>query len=74
MALISRHGSIDWLCRPRFDSPACFAALLGDRDNGHWRLAPKGAGACTRRGYLDGSLVLESVRETPSAANSARTV
>ncbi|WP_413100505.1 glycoside hydrolase family 15 protein [Streptomyces sp. Inha503] len=63
-ALVSRHGSIDWLCLPRFDSPACFAALLGDRDNGHWRLAPKGAGACTRRGYLDDSLVLESVWET----------
>ncbi len=63
-ALISRHGSIDWLCLPRFDSPACFAALLGGRDNGHWRLAPKGAGACTRRGYLDDSLVLESVWET----------
>ncbi|AUA14671.1 glycoside hydrolase family 15 protein [Streptomyces sp. SID8382] len=63
-ALVSRRGSIDWLCLPRFDSPACFAALLGDRDNGHWRLAPKGAGACTRRGYLDDSLVLESVWET----------
>ncbi|MEU8869911.1 glycoside hydrolase family 15 protein [Streptomyces javensis] len=63
-ALISRHGSIDWLCLPRFDSPACFAALLGDRDNGHWRLAPKGAGACTSRGYRDDSLVLESVWET----------
>lgn len=63
-ALISRHGSIDWLCLPRFDSAACFAALLGGRDNGHWRLAPKGAGACTRRGYLDDSLVLESVWET----------
>ncbi|MCG0289223.1 glycoside hydrolase family 15 protein [Streptomyces sp. PSAA01] len=63
-ALISRHGSIDWLCLPRFDSPACFAALLGGPDNGHWRLAPKGAGACTRRGYLDDSLVLETVWET----------
>ncbi|MGW7617863.1 glycoside hydrolase family 15 protein [Streptomyces antimycoticus] len=63
-ALISRHGSVDWLCLPRFDSPACFAALLGGPDNGHWRLAPKGAGACTRRGYLDDSLVLESVWET----------
>ncbi|MEU5732519.1 glycoside hydrolase family 15 protein [Streptomyces antimycoticus] len=63
-ALISRHGSIDWLCLPRFDSPACFAALLGGPDNGHWRLAPKDAGACTRRGYLDDSLVLESVWET----------
>ncbi|WP_055554073.1 glycoside hydrolase family 15 protein [Streptomyces sp. NBRC 110028] len=63
-ALISRDGSIDWLCLPRFDSGACFAALLGDEDNGHWRLAPKGAGACTRRAYLDDSLVLESVWET----------
>ncbi|MEU4894379.1 glycoside hydrolase family 15 protein [Streptomyces sp. NPDC044780] len=63
-ALISRHGSIDWLCLPRFDSPACFAALVGDHDNGHWRLAPKGAGDCTRRRYLDDSLVLESVWET----------
>ena len=39
-ALISRDGSVDWLCLPRFDSPACFAALLGDDRNGHWSLAP----------------------------------
>ncbi|GHG70906.1 glycoside hydrolase family 15 protein [Streptomyces griseocarneus] len=63
-ALVGRDGSVDWLCLPRFDSPACFAALLGDEDNGHWRLAPAGAGACTRRGYLEDSLVLESVWET----------
>lgn len=63
-ALVGRDGSIDWLCLPRFDSPACFAALLGDRDNGHWRLAPAGAGDCTRRAYLAESLVLESVWET----------
>ncbi|MET7937316.1 glycoside hydrolase family 15 protein [Streptomyces sp. NPDC005322] len=63
-ALISREGSIDWLCLPSFDSAACFAALLGDVDNGHWRLAPKGAGACTRRGYIDDSLVLETIWET----------
>ncbi|EFL27150.1 glycoside hydrolase, family 15 [Streptomyces himastatinicus ATCC 53653] len=63
-ALVGRDGSIDWLCLPRFDSAACFAALLGDDDNGHWRLAPKGAGGCTRRSYLDDSLVLESVWET----------
>ncbi|AXG82375.1 glycoside hydrolase family 15 protein [Streptomyces paludis] len=63
-ALVGRNGSIDWLCLPRFDSPACFAALLGTDDNGHWRLAPTGAGDCTRRGYAGDSLVLESVWET----------
>ncbi|WP_234386311.1 glycoside hydrolase family 15 protein [Streptomyces sp. ERV7] len=63
-ALVGRDGSIDWLCLPRFDSAACFAALLGDDDNGHWRVAPAGAGDCTRRAYLDDSLVLESVWET----------
>ncbi|MFF3455883.1 glycoside hydrolase family 15 protein [Streptomyces sp. NPDC002730] len=63
-ALVGRDGSIDWLCLPRFDSPACFAALLGDEENGHWRIAPKGAGPCTRRSYVGESLVLESVWET----------
>ncbi|WP_326696823.1 glycoside hydrolase family 15 protein [Streptomyces sp. NBC_01754] len=66
-ALVGRNGSIDWLCLPRFDSGACFAALLGDEDNGHWRISPRGAGTadtCTRRAYLDDSLVLETVWET----------
>ncbi|WP_328316786.1 glycoside hydrolase family 15 protein [Streptomyces sp. NBC_00388] len=63
-ALVGRDGSIDWLCLPRFDSAACFAALLGDEENGHWRIAPAGAGNCTRRSYRDESLVLESVWET----------
>ncbi|MGW1495803.1 glycoside hydrolase family 15 protein [Streptomyces sp. NPDC002402] len=63
-ALVGNNGSIDWLCLPRFDSGACFAALLGNKDNGHWTLAPKGAGPCTRRGYIGESLVLESVWET----------
>ncbi|MFF8815604.1 glycoside hydrolase family 15 protein [Streptomyces pactum] len=67
-ALVGRDGSIDWLCLPRFDSPACFAALLGDRDNGHWRLAPAGAGNCTRRAYRAGTLVLDSVWETERGA------
>ncbi|MFD7026970.1 glycoside hydrolase family 15 protein [Streptomyces sp. NPDC059917] len=66
-ALVGRDGSIDWLCLPRFDSGACFAALLGDEENGHWRIAPAvapaGAG-CTRRGYVGDSLVLESIWET----------
>ncbi|MFJ8693392.1 glycoside hydrolase family 15 protein [Streptomyces roseolilacinus] len=63
-ALVGRDGSIDWLCLPRFDSGACFAALLGDENNGHWRIAPAGARTCTRRGYVGDSLVLESVWET----------
>ncbi|MFJ9594183.1 glycoside hydrolase family 15 protein [Streptomyces virginiae] len=65
--LVGRDGSIDWLCLPRFDSGACFAKLLGDEENGHWRIAPLGATdgeRCTRRAYVDGSLVLESYWET----------
>ncbi|MFE1825342.1 glycoside hydrolase family 15 protein [Streptomyces yangpuensis] len=65
--LVGRDGSIDWLCLPRFDSAACFARLLGDEENGHWRIAPLGAAdgeRCTRRAYVDGSLVLESYWET----------
>ncbi|MEU5145953.1 glycoside hydrolase family 15 protein [Streptomyces yangpuensis] len=65
--LVGRDGSIDWLCLPRFDSAACFAKLLGDEENGHWRIAPLGAAdgeRCTRRAYIDGSLVLESYWET----------
>jgi GH15 family glucan-1,4-alpha-glucosidase len=63
-ALVGKDGSIDWLCLPRFDSPACFTALLGDEDHGHWRIAPTGAGSCTRRRYIGDSLVLESVWQT----------
>ncbi|MCF3105056.1 glycoside hydrolase family 15 protein [Streptomyces roseoverticillatus] len=66
-ALVGPDGSVDWLCLPRFDSAACFAALLGDEDNGHWRLAPAGTEPgtpCTRRSYLPDSLVLETVWET----------
>ncbi|WP_265736692.1 MULTISPECIES: glycoside hydrolase family 15 protein [Streptomycetaceae] len=65
-ALVGRDGSIDWLCLPRFDSGAAFAALLGDEGNGHWRLAPAGAGACTRRAYRGETLVLESEWDTPT--------
>ncbi|MFD9262703.1 glycoside hydrolase family 15 protein [Streptomyces sp. NPDC059538] len=66
-ALVGRDGSIDWLCLPRFDSAACFAKLLGDEENGHWRIAPLDAAPgepCTRRAYVDGSLILESYWET----------
>ncbi|MFE3069459.1 glycoside hydrolase family 15 protein [Streptomyces sp. NPDC059247] len=63
-ALVGRDGSVDWLCLPRFDSAACFAALLGDKDNGHWRIAPKGATTCTDRRYAEDSLILETYWET----------
>jgi GH15 family glucan-1,4-alpha-glucosidase len=59
-ALVSSTGSIDWLCLPRFDSPAMFAALLGDADHGQWELAPLHGGRCTRRQYRPGTLVLET--------------
>ena len=67
-ALVGRDGSIDWLCFPHFDSPACFAALLGTEDNGHWRLAPAAGGTATRRGYRGDTLVLETVWETPEGS------
>ncbi|MGW1893107.1 glycoside hydrolase family 15 protein [Streptomyces sp. NPDC002004] len=67
-ALVGRNGSIDWLCLPRFDSPACFASLLGDEENGHWRIAPAGADVCTRREYRGNSLVLDTVWETDEGA------
>ncbi|MFI2373007.1 glycoside hydrolase family 15 protein [Streptomyces sp. NPDC018833] len=63
-ALVGADGSIDWLCLPRFDSAACFAALVGDEENGHWRIAPEGAGRCTSRRYVDESLVLETLWHT----------
>ena len=66
-ALVGRNGSIDWLCWPRFDSPACFAALLGAGDNGFWRISPaKPFGS--RRAYRPGTLVLETEFETDGGA------
>ncbi|HET9005964.1 MAG TPA: glycoside hydrolase family 15 protein [Actinomycetes bacterium] len=62
--LVSREGSIDWLCLPRFDSPACFAALLGDRSNGRWLLAPAGGVQEVRRRYQGDTLVLETEYRT----------
>ncbi|MEW1822334.1 glycoside hydrolase family 15 protein [Arthrobacter sp. NPDC080031] len=63
-ALVSTAGSIDWLCLPRFDSPACFAALLDSPQAGRWLLAPESGGICTRRQYRDGTLILETEWET----------
>jgi GH15 family glucan-1,4-alpha-glucosidase len=63
-ALVGRTGSIDWLCLPRFDSAACFAALLGDERHGHWRLGPADGGSCTRRRYRGETLILETEWET----------
>lgn len=61
VGLVSRYGSIDWLCLPRFDAPACFAALLGDRSHGRWQLAPAGTPRAVSRRYRPGTLVLETV-------------
>ena len=68
MALVSRRGSIDWLCLPRFDSAACFAALLGTEENGFWRISPKDKHAKITRHYRNGSLILETVYETKTGS------
>ena len=62
-ALIGRNGSVDWLCLPRFDSPACFAGLLGGDEHGHWQLCPVGEYAVSRR-YIGESTVLETTFTT----------
>src|SRR5215831_8155333 len=66
-ALVARSGSIDWLCWPRFDSPACFAALLGTPDHGRWLLAPDEANLRAERAYREGTVVLETTFETAEA-------
>lgn len=71
-ALVSKQGSIDWLCFPRFDSPACFAALLGTDDNGHWRIAPRDADAVSSRHYRGDTLILET--EWSSESGSVRVI
>jgi GH15 family glucan-1,4-alpha-glucosidase len=67
-ALVGRDGSIDWLCWPRFDSDACFAALLGREDHGRWRIAPRDGGARVTRRYRDRTLILETRFETCEGA------
>jgi GH15 family glucan-1,4-alpha-glucosidase len=67
-ALVSREGSVDWLCWPRFDSGACFAALLGDSDNGRWLIAPSEPVKQIARRYRANTLVLETDIETDQGA------
>lgn len=64
-ALVSREGSIDWLCWPRFDSPALFAALLGGPEHGRWLIRPRNPDARASRRYRDGSMILETTFESP---------
>jgi GH15 family glucan-1,4-alpha-glucosidase len=67
-ALVSRDGCVDWLCLPRFDSPACFASLLGEKKNGHWRFFPEEKIEKTRRRYRGDALILETEIETEGGA------
>ena len=67
-ALVSKQGSIDWCCLPHFDSPACFAALLGTAENGHWSITPAEPVLAIRRRYRDGTLILETEFETASGS------
>ena len=62
-ALVGKNGSIDWLCLPRFDSPACFAGLLGDDGHGHWQLEPTSGYQVTRQ-YVGDSAALETTFTT----------
>jgi GH15 family glucan-1,4-alpha-glucosidase len=71
-ALVDRAGTIDWLCLPRFDSPACFASLVGTPDNGFWRLGPAAPDARVTRRYRGDSLVLET--EFTTAEGTVRVV
>jgi GH15 family glucan-1,4-alpha-glucosidase len=66
--LVARDGSIDWLCFPRFDSGACFAALLGNEEHGRWLISPKSEIRNIRRRYREGTLVLETDYETTEGA------
>src|SRR6266446_10272635 len=67
-ALVGRDGSIDWLCWPRFDSAACFAALLGEAENGRWLIAPKDSSLDARRRYRPGTLILETEFQTETGS------
>ncbi|MEU8660761.1 glycoside hydrolase family 15 protein [Actinoplanes philippinensis] len=68
VALAGRDGSIDWLCLPRFDSAACFAALLHDESAGRWRIAPASGESATSRRYRDDTMILETRWDTPEGS------
>ncbi len=68
LALVGRDGSVDWLCFPRFDSAACFSALLGDPEQGRWLLAPAADGARISRCYLGDTMILETTFETETGS------
>src|ERR1700755_315885 len=67
-ALVERGGSIDWCCFPRFDSGACFAALLGGPEHGRWAMAPLAEVGHSERRYRDCTLILETIHETADGA------
>jgi GH15 family glucan-1,4-alpha-glucosidase len=67
-ALVSRDGCVDWLCFPRFDSPACFASLLGEKKNGHWSFSPADKIDKVSRRYRGDTLIVETEIETASGA------
>src|ERR1700728_4517860 len=67
-ALVSRHGSIDWLCWPDFSSGACFAALLGTEKHGYWKISPAGEAWKSTRKYRDHTLILETIFESEDGA------
>src|SRR6476661_8896119 len=67
-ALVGRNGSIDWLCLPRFDSAACFAALLGNDKHGHWLVCPADTACRTSRRYREDTLILETEFVTDDGA------
>ena len=70
-ALVGRDLSIDWLCWPRFDSAACFANLVGTKDNGRWLIAPLDPGAKITRSYRGHTLILETTIETADGVASS---
>src|SRR4051812_47688290 len=73
-ALVGRDGSIDWLCWPRFDSDACFAALLGGPEHGRWLIGPAAGGMATSRSYRGDSLVLETHFESADGTAAATVI